>query len=519
MDINPADYLSLDEFRLDYQVIKLLSKYEGFPSGINTREVAERNFIQAEKQCRLTNAFFESERSPFIGRPVESAIFFGAQRKISRILGNAPSLSNVVSKLGPGANVGLSKYTSVFDKLNAPITLTSNLAPFASQILAEMPSWVASKAGIQALPTPVLFKVKCPVQLTCGSKLSFVPKNAKTDRAICIEPLLNSIVQLGIGTLIRKRLSMAGCNLNSQERNQQLARIGSITNSLATIDLSSASDTISYQVVSRLLPPPWLHLLEATRCASFTYQDKVFPLEKFSSMGNGYTFELESLIFLALARSTCDFLEISSENVNVYGDDIIIPVEAVATFRKVLTFSGFVVNEDKSFHNGPFRESCGKDWFLGQEVRPLFIKKQITNQQLMIWCNRIFHLSDHLIDHRYESFYYSLKKLIPKPFHLLVGPSGYGDGHFVSDPIPGLNTSHSYLRRGWDGKGYYTLSSKAIERKRTSISVYKAALYGASMYSESEKLSESHLSKDGFGVFNTRGMTRTLLLRSFHPWN
>jgi hypothetical protein len=520
MDIDPNNYLDLDRFRLDYQVIKLLSKYEDFPSGISTREVAERNFIQAEKQCRETNAFFESERSPFIGRPVESAIFYGAQRKISRILGNAPSIHEVVPKLGPGANVGLSKYTSVFDKLNAPITLTSGLAPFASEILAEMPSLVASKAGITALPTPSLYKVKCPVQLVSGSKLSFVPKNAKTDRAICIEPLLNSMIQLGLGRRIRNRLSMAGCNLNSQSRNQQLARIGSLTNDLATIDLSSASDTISYQVVSRLLPPPWVDLLEAARCASFTYEGKTFPFEKFSSMGNGYTFELESLIFLALARATCDYLNIASDEVNVYGDDIIIPVKAAAVFHKILKFCGFTVNTDKSFYSGPFRESCGKDWFLGQDVRPLFIKKRITNQQLMIWCNRLFILSDHLVDHRYEKFYYSLKSLIPKPFHALRGPVGFGDGHFVSDPIPGLDTSHSYLRRGWDGKGYFTLSSRAILRKYTSIDVYKAALYNADFISaDIENPTTSHLSERGIAVFSTRGHTRNVLLRSFHPWN
>lgn len=520
MEVNPSDYLSADAFLLDYQVIKLFSKSEIFPSVIDTRKVAEENFIRAEVQCQQTNARFESERSPFIGKPAESAIFYLAQRKISRILGPAPSIDKLNFTFGPGANVGLSKYTSVYDKLNAPITLTRNLTSIAPRVLAEMPSWVALAAGIQAVPTPMLFKVKCPVQLVAGSKLGFVPKTAKTDRAICIEPLLNSIVQLSLGKKLRRRLSMAGCNLNSQERNQELARIGSITNELATIDLSSASDTISYQVVSRLIPAPWLHLLNCCRSESFTYEGKTFPLEKFSSMGNGYTFELESLLFLALARSTCDFLNIATDQVNVYGDDIIIPVGAVTMFRQVLNFAGFIVNEDKSFSDGPFRESCGKDWFLGHAVRPLFIKKKITNEQLMIWCNRLFHLSHHLDDYRWAKLYYGIKGLVDKPFTLLNGPSGYGDGHFVSDPIPGNQTRCSYLRRGWDGRGYFTLAARAISRKRASIGVYSSALYGAkNIQPFSIESTESHLSQDGFGVFNTRGVVRTCITRSFHPWN
>jgi hypothetical protein len=41
---------------------------------------------------------------------------------------------------------------------------------------------------------------------------------------------------------------------------------------------------------------------------------------------------------------------------------------------------GFQINQHKSFFEGPFRESCGKDFFRGFSVRPVYLKTLRTPQ-------------------------------------------------------------------------------------------------------------------------------------------
>jgi hypothetical protein len=521
MEIDPLDYLTPDAFYTDYQCIKLFSKAEFFPKVFDPKKAAELSFIRSEKRCQETNLRFERYQDLFIENPVMASIYYSAARKIDNILGVCPPLLDIALTCGPGQNVGLSKYTSVYDKLNSALTYTVNLQSSLETILGSMPSVSAYHAGIRSVPTPPLYRIKVPVRRVTGSTLGFVPKNAKTHRAICTEPLLNGLLQLGIGRHMRKRLRGAGCNLNNQERNQQLAKRGSQLGYLATVDLASASDTIAYQVVHKLLPPAWFDLLDMSRSPCFTYQGKGFSFEKFSSMGNGYTFELESLIFLALTRATCEYLSVSTSEVSVYGDDIIVPVKAYQLLEQVLCFSGFEINQEKSFAHGPFRESCGKDWFLGSLVRPLFIKRRPTNQTLMGWCNHIFRSTEGLTDHRWARFYEALKNTVPRAYHKLQGPDNVGDGHFVCALKDyKQNRSHSKHKRGYEGVGYYTLSVQPVSRSTCDIATYKAALYGASKYTDyTDDKTASHLSKDGKACWNMRRRSRTSVKRALHPWS
>jgi hypothetical protein len=54
--------------------------------------------------------------------------------------------------------------------------------------------------------------------------------------------------------------------------------------------------------------------------------------------------------------------------VRVYGDDIIVPVGNVRSVIDSLEKLGFLVGLDKSFWNGRFRESCGGDYYAGEDV-------------------------------------------------------------------------------------------------------------------------------------------------------
>jgi len=158
--------------------------------------------------------------------------------------------------------------------------------------------------------------------------------------------------------------------LRNQELNQQLAKTGSEGgfNPFVTIDLSAASDSLSIETVSDLIPRDWFLLLSALRSPNYESEWGDGRYEKFSSMGNGFCFPLETLIFASLAYAVG---EVTGDPVfRVYGDDIIVHQRAALLLIEILKFYGFSTNTDKTFLFGPFRESCGADYFEGVNVRP-----------------------------------------------------------------------------------------------------------------------------------------------------
>jgi len=240
-----------------------------------------------------------------------------------------------------------------------------------------------------------------------GNVMFTVPKNSDIDRCAAKEPDLNMFLQKGFGNQIRTLLKKTGINLNDQNRNKELARIGSVDGSLMTLDLSSASDSVTTELVRRVMPFDWFHYLDLVR-SRYTEIDGVSHCnEMFSSMGNGFTFELESLLFYAIARATAYFGEWKG-SISVYGDDIIAPSGMYDDLVSALDFCGFKTNPDKSFWEGPFRESCGAHWHHGLNINPFYIKGPfktisdliLTLNQLTNWCSRDIGV----VDPRYEDF-------------------------------------------------------------------------------------------------------------------
>lgn len=207
-----------------------------------------------------------------------------------------------------------------------------------------------------------------------GAVLFTVPKKTEIDRCACKEPDVNMFLQKGVGKHIRQRLLKFGIHLNDQSVNRRLAHLGSLDGSLATLDLSSASDTVTIECVRALLPEDWFEYLNYIRSQSVLVDGKLIRTEMFSSMGNGFTFELESLIFFVLMRSVAYFEGISGI-ISIYGDDIIIPSGLYDMATWVLQEFGFSCNPDKSFSAGPFRESCGGHYYSGEDVTPFYLKK------------------------------------------------------------------------------------------------------------------------------------------------
>jgi hypothetical protein len=112
-------------------------------------------------------------------------------------------------------------------------------------------------------------------------------------------------------------------------------------------------------------------------------------------MGNGFTFELETIIFMAIARVAARVNGVGTDRVRSYGDDIVCPKPALQTLLEGLSLCGFSVNSEKSFWDGPFRESCGSDFHNGVNIRPYSHKKELKDvKALYILHNRLFQALD-----------------------------------------------------------------------------------------------------------------------------
>jgi hypothetical protein len=434
--------------RTDYcygrQIAALVEKQGFLDLGFDKKGAAVKAFFQAEEKCRATN---ERLDFPCPERDV-SAVLHYAIRKISEILGERPELGSLDFFFGPGATTNVKgRIANSRRKLSARMACSEELLPGVGELLSQLPLWAESEAGGVYTDEGTLL---VPVDVSPG-KLHFVPKNSKTFRPICVEPVLNSLYQKGLGTYMKKRLRKFGVDLFDQTRNQELARIGSEQGKLCTIDLKSASDTVSLALVFHLLPFEWACLLSECRTGKVEYEGEIIELEKFSSMGNGYTFELESLIFYGLMSGVVAYLrqigeigQMDDAPIGVYGDDLIIPNVGYNLAERVLSYCGFDVNPKKSFCTGPFRESCGADYFLGCDLRPFYLRKELSDQVLFSFHNWALRRGELAIA--------SLCLQWTRRKTRIWGPDGYGDGHLVGSYS--LRIPRRFRGRGYDG-GYF----------------------------------------------------------------
>ncbi len=474
------------------QILALFQKSQflEFSPGWDRGRMAAERFIEAERMCRDTNRRLRSSYSDpsIVGSDVSSVLYI-AQQKISSILGRLPGLGDLPFSFGPGANTNVKgSHSSPRLKLGARLECSSNMSPTVHEFLYETPEWAALHDLKVSKDTYIV-----DVDVVPG-KVMFVPKNAKTDRSICVEPLLNSFFQKGVGVYIRDRLALVNVDLRDQTRNQKMACFGSTHGTLATVDLSMASDCIARELVWNLLPYGWAEFLDKLRTGTVRLPkavdqemiadygmigiiepDKPYTLEKFSSMGNGYTFELETLIFYGIAFACVKHLDRDADvnQVSVYGDDIIIPVSAFELLKRVLSFCGFTFNESKSFSTTGFRESCGADYLFGFDIRPFYQKTLISDRTL-------YTMHNWFIRHgEYELAAIALQYC--NPDNLLFGPDGFGDGHLIGSHT--LRQSRAVKRAGWGG-GYFD-SYALSERRYTKASPGDAVLPSYSVYTRS----------------------------------
>nr|UJQ85040.1 MAG: hypothetical protein 3 [Leviviridae sp.] len=405
--------------RNQYQIVSLLKKYPFSQEeyNIDRTAVALKKVYECEEQCRATN---ERIRDAVSSGEIPSWVST-ARQLIAKLLGElTPELvMKMISngRHGPGstASNGGGRVTPYYKYTDFPYTVTSTAAKYALAAISSNPRWMRiledsgrrkeiPPAGCPQFQKEMMIFWDC-VEVVDSDTITFVPKDARTERPIAVGASLNLYLQLGIKSYLEKQLRKVGVDLSDQSKNQRLAKQGSMYSSInglenpaqfVTIDLASASDTISVSLIELLLPSDWVAILDDLRHKTGLMADgDLISYDKFSAMGNGFTFPLESLVFWAIAKAAA--LEhgkgYRKSDIAIYGDDIIVRQYVVPHLLPALSWAGFTINARKSFLAGPFKESCGKDYLFGNDVRPFYLKRELTSYaDIYFVCNSISRL-------------------------------------------------------------------------------------------------------------------------------
>lgn len=419
VSIHPISYNDKFDFANDYLAASYLSKFR--ESSGETADARKEQSLLKFWSCEdylkeQSRGFYMSIQ--YLTTDIDvSNILYIAREKISHILGRVRNSFDITScNFGPGSSTSISSHKAHPSKKFLSSNVTAGCKPFVE--------WFFQDIGF---PTPDL-------SVRESSRISIVPKNFKSDRIIAIEPDWNIFFQKGVGAAIRDRLKLFGYNLDTLAiHHGEQSKIGSITSQLSTLDLSSASDSISTYLIRFLLPDDWFYLLNSLRTDRVEISGKETPLIKFSSMGNGFTFELESLVFLSLSLAVETYNQYDSVT-TTFGDDIICHTELALLLERVLTVCGFRLNSEKSYSTSYFRESCGSHFFDGKDVKPFYLKRNLSNDaEKFKFCNSIrrtaFRLTGcDIFDTDFSIVYNHCKRHIRRVFYI---PEGYGDGGLI----------------------------------------------------------------------------------------
>lgn len=426
MELDPRRYTEPDLYWRDGMATELLRKCADFSNSDQLNLVTFNKWLWAEHQCTRTNqrlSVLELPRPCLTDLELTLDAFLRTMRKnIEDVIGFAPP-QYLPGRFGPGASVSdPSILASIPDKMSSVPTFTPNawleLVPWAGT------AWASAQAALGKSPKSVR-----------GNHYFTVPKSAKTLRACAKEPSINGYFQLGVGSFLKDCLRSKGIDLfNGQEYHRDMARKASITGDFATIDLTSASDTIAYSLVKHVLPRRWFEHLDRLRSPMTWANKRWYKLSKFSSMGNGYTFELETLIFYAVVKAISPNL-VAGKDLFVYGDDLIVPTNIAQTVVNALKLLGFTPNDNKTFLEGPFRESCGGDFFDGIGVRASYLEKLPNEpQQFIALANSLrracVSATGEIIPSRWDRVrraWFRCLDCLPSNIRNLRGPEALGD--------------------------------------------------------------------------------------------
>lgn len=266
-----------------------------------------------------------------------------------------------------------------------------------------------------------------------------VDKTFKSKRMIVPNSSIGGLYSNGLGAVMTNRLRSGGYDLRVlPERHKLYARKASIDGQTATVDQTMASDNITTWLVQLCYPMRWARVLLNGRIGWLQVENELIDSPTMSTMGIGFTFPLQMVLFLGLTHACRDYHEelygkiATDRTISCFGDDLICPVVLKNMVEHVFLSLGLLFNADKSYWQGPFRESCGGDYFHGLDVRPAYVPQGgtcMSDASYESWLYRTFNALIRRWDRdELEStvrlLLDELKTVRDKP---LVVPGSYGD--------------------------------------------------------------------------------------------
>ncbi len=295
-------------------------------------------------------------------------VFNAIERKIANF--------ELVPRFGPG---------STADRLNMPERWDFEYWP--ERLEEVFPFWRYGTYSGQWREPTIALGSEIPARVTT------VPKTQKTPRIIAMEPASIQYAQQALKREFYREIGMSPLEgvlgFTDQERNQKLALRASIDESLATLDLSEASDRVHLSMVRRTFSR-WPHLMDyllAARSRTVSVNGDEIVVHKYASMGSALTFPFEAIVFTTIAAMGLERGGYSTRPrdlpgvLSVYGDDIVIPTDTASDVVGLLSAFGLKTNMRKSFWTGKFRESCGKEYYDGHDVTVVRLRADVPTSR------------------------------------------------------------------------------------------------------------------------------------------
>lgn len=399
IDVKINSDMSYQQAALCHLHNNVLKKYHEDRMTKEARKAAVAKFLESNSICK---SFSWNQESYYYD------IALRVRDRLYEIFHSGPMQENVLSLFeivqncmpGPGSSLG-TKETSFYGKLFGSKLTTYDSSGTLYRYWSENLShrWKsAEKARLS----------EYGLDFRSASNMSFAHKNLDEARTINTEASLEMLLQKGAAAIL-ERLLRKFYNIDIRKQpliNRLLARLGSLDGSNATIDLKDGSNRISTEFYRLVLPKQVFLALDRIRAKRIVIPKALsdhageIDLEMFSTQGDGFTFALQTLMFASITEAVYESMGLPTDcrdypHFSVFGDDIICVKSAFHKVTKMLEFCGFTVNTEKSFNSGPFRESCGADFFKGHNIRSVYIKrirherhKYSVFNRLLIWSIR-----------------------------------------------------------------------------------------------------------------------------------
>lgn len=407
--IRPIEVFMNDAMKEQQFFSELLRKNPFIGDPKSLEKVTCEGFISTELRCYNYNTQFQK----LLDHPYMGDVLRKWKENVAIIL-HRPFSIRVPRKITAGATTSCKTGNTPLERFK-----TSEITPECLSFFMRNPD-----IGMPLNTAPTIRN---------GSISHQVPKTYKTNRLIALEPSENILLQSDIGSQMSELLSYQGIEISkAQEVHKAYAWLGSITGEFSTDDLTSASNLIYSAIARYLLPSSWREACDAARSSHIIINDECRELQAYATNGNGFCFELETILFYAMLQTAHTFVHGTwSDDCRVYGDDLIYPVSITDTVRRICKGVGFITNLEKSFSHGLFRESCGGDFINGVDVRPVFLKNRLESTiDKIIHLNQIYNKFGTRMPKLIRKYYFAILRSIPIKDRLYGPDNASGALHF-----------------------------------------------------------------------------------------